>query len=169
VTSKIPSVTRITGTVNVPQKRKVPRLARVPHKSPVYGVVLSDCVFGFDTHYAGGRTVLCPGQEECEFCGKVKRQWIGLIAIAETTQVGYTWYQLTDLATGSLFRQLEEMQRPLFKCVLRLTRARPANNAPIVVSIDQYASSTCGVRNPVTPDDTLELVFNSPKSPPKKD
>lgn len=164
--SKIPSLTRIVGTADIPQQRKVPKLIRVPAKNPIYGAVVCDAIFGLTTHYIGGRTVLCQGDKDCEFHDGSSTKWYGLIAVASSA-TGVEWVQLTPAAADSLLRQLHEMQQPLFRTVVRLTRARPVFNAPIVVHVDQNARVASGITRPITPEATLELVFNSPKSSPK--
>jgi hypothetical protein len=164
--AKIPALTRIVGTTDIPQQRKVPKMIRVPAKTPIYGAVVSDAIFGLTTHFIGGRTVLCAGEDECEFHDDSSTKWYGLIAVASSAN-GVEWVQLTPAASESLLRQLQLAQQPLFRTVVRLTRSRPVFNAPIVVHVDPNARVASGITRPITPEETLELVFNSPKSSPK--
>jgi hypothetical protein len=89
-----------------------------------------------------------------------------LIAVASSAN-GVEWVQLTPAASESLLRQLQLAQQPLFRTVVRLSRSRPVFNAPIVVHVDPNARVASGITRPITPEETLELVFNSPKSSPK--
>ena len=164
--ARIPRLRPVLSAQDVPVQHKVPELIRVPAKPALVGHVLSDVIFRLPTHHVGGRTVICSEDDECNFCDAAELRFYGLIALWNRNSSHGVWVQLPAQAATSLLTELADSQLTLHGCVVRVGRERPVINAPVVISIDRYAQALGRLPKPWTPEETIERVFNSPKSAP---
>jgi hypothetical protein len=163
---KIPKLQPVRSPADVPIIRKVPALVKVPAHPPIVGTVISDVVFQMPTHYVGGRTTLCGGEDECEYCGSVELRFFGLLAVWDRNESQGKWVQLPAQAVAAFLNQLAEMQVPMHGVTVKIQRERKTIKSPVVISIDKYAQVQSRLPKPWTPEETIERIFSSPKSTP---
>jgi len=163
---RIPKLQPVRSPADVPISRKVPALVKVPAGKPIVGVVISDCIFQMPTHYVGGRTTLCGGEDQCEYCGSVELRFFGLIAVWDRNESQGKWVQLPAQAASHLLNELAELQVPLQGVTVRIARERNTVKSPVVISIDRYAQVQSRLPKPWTPEETIERIFSSPNSAP---
>lgn len=161
----VPRLNRVTSITDVPVERKVAEMIRVPAVDPICGAVVSDSIFALETHYVHPRTRICTGVRTCEFCNIIPIKWYGLIAVWDRNWTAPKWVQLTSQAAASLLQEVAARQLTLFGLCVRIGRQRKVKNAPIVISIDEYARVGSRLPKPMDPQETIERVFGT-KVPP---
>jgi hypothetical protein len=159
--SKIPRLKPVVSVNDIAVTRKVPEMVRVPAIDPIVGPVICEAIFSLPTHWAGGRTVICTGKEECEHCAHIGTKHYFLLAVWDRNESAAKWVQLTEHAAASLLNQIAELQIPLYGCVVRISRERKTLKAPITVVIDRYASVPGRLPKAIDPQETIERVFGS--------
>jgi len=164
--AKIPRLKMVSGPTDIPLKRKVAELIRVPWRTALYGPLCSEGIFAMPTHYIGDRTVLCEG-EQCEWCEAASNsKWYGIVAIFDRLSTAPVWCQLTEDAATSLDEQIKVLQMPFYGAVVRIGRTRAVYNAPITVTVEEHSRMSGRLVRAMVPDETLEKVFGSPNSTP---
>lgn len=62
----------------------------------VTAIIVSTEWFGFETHFWDGRTIACPGPDECLLCEKaLVKRWAGTIVIGRSGRRGFDLFPFT--------------------------------------------------------------------------
>ena len=161
---KLPRLNCVTDRKVIVVEKRVPELRRVPADKPVQGILVCTGPYHMPTHWVGNRTQICAGEGQCEHCPHVGIKHYFLVALLDKHNGEIAWYALTDQAADSLLYQMEQLQRPFFGSLVRLGRERKTMKAPQTVTVDSYSSVQGRLPKPQEPTETLERVFNSPRS-----
>jgi len=161
--AKIPRLRPVLSTDDITPQKRVPELIRVPAAKALTGILVCDSPFYMPTHFDGKFTVLCPGIDTCQLHTVRALRDYYLIALCDKNSGVVSWVQLSDHAAASLMRQIRDLERGFYGTCIKVGRERPHMQAPITVSVDQWANVSGRLRDPMTPEETLERVFNSPK------
>jgi len=161
--AKIPRLKAVSIHTEIKVQKRVPDLLRVPWEKPVIGIALCNSLFDFPTHYDGQFTRICPGEGECDLCGKRDLRQYYLIAVLDRNSGKLAWYQLTDRAAESLHRQLRDSEKALYGSIVKLGREKKTAKSAVVVELDLYSAPHGRIPKAVEPHETIERVFSSPK------
>jgi len=106
-------------------------------------------------------------RRQCEHCPHRGIKDYYLVALLDRNSGNVSWVELTEGAALDLLNQLRELEHEFYGAVVRIARERKTMKAPITVSIDINSKVHGRLRAPMEPSETLERVFNSPKSSSK--
>lgn len=164
----IPLLRPVSDPADIQPQKRVPELIRVPADKPLCGVLVCTAPFHMPTHWTGERTVICGGPNACEHCPHRGIKDYYLVALLDKLSGVVSWIELTEYAASSLLHQLQQAQRPFHGSVVKIQRERKTMKAPITVAVDLYANVHGRLPQPLEPSETLERVFNSPRSTTKR-
>jgi len=121
---------------NPPADVRVPYpIVRCSQGSTLNIVVVTERWVGLPTHYWGGHTVWCPGEDVCKAClsGQIKR-WQGYVLAHALDEGPVAIVHLTNLAA---FMILEYTQNDLniFALKIQLMRGKKAANSPLIATV----------------------------------
>jgi hypothetical protein len=162
--AKIPRLKMVADPAQIQPQKKLPELIRVPAEKPLKGILVCAAPFHMPTHWTGSRTILCGGEGQCEHCPHIGTKHYYLIALLDRNSGTITWVELTEHAALDLLNQLRELEREFYGSLICITRERKTMKAPIHVSVDINSKVHGRLPKPMDPEETLERVFNSPKS-----
>ena len=116
------------------EDHEAPKLYRVRGMIPVHVQILNRKYIGVDTHYWGGHTIACPGEETCKACGE------GLIAVWGGFIFGETWgggkvtlIALTPVMAATLTMNVTD-ERGLLGVKVTFRRKTNAANSGVITS-----------------------------------
>lgn len=162
--AKIPSLKLVADPAQIKPQKKLPELIRVPCDKPLKGILCCNGPFHMPTHWTGSRTVICTGEGQCEHCPHRGIKDYYLVALLDKNTGNVSWVELTEGAALDLLNQLRELEHTFYGAIVHIGRERKTMKAPITVSVDINSRVSGRLRAPMEPSETLERVFNSPKS-----
>jgi hypothetical protein len=124
-------------------------IIRTPAKGAISGIVTSEQVIGTWTHYWGGRTVPCEG-DNCEACSQaIGKRWHGYVGIYNPKAKKHVIFEFTANAAEP-FARFVELSKCLRGCGMKAERNGRRNNSP--VSITTWPADLTGIALPSAPD-----------------
>ncbi|MEE9472471.1 MAG: hypothetical protein V3V82_00625 [Acidimicrobiia bacterium] len=121
-------------STDVPKPGRGPSfpLKRTPQGRGIIAIVTSDDLVGCDTHWWGGHTVPCEG-EQCEaHKAGIPFRWHGYLSAVDTTSHLHFIFEMTAQAADT-FKDFRKAHGSLRGCIFEAKRLKSAHNSRVCI------------------------------------
>lgn len=131
------------------------RLIRTPQNGKIEGIILSEKPRAVWTHYYGGRTTPCRG-DDCQACAsEVPRRWHCYVMLWGPRSDAIVLFELTTSGAEPLYKHLQT-EATLRGLGITTRRMNGKPNGPVHLTI--MAASNAHLKLPKCPDEALALL-----------
>lgn len=107
-------------------------LKRTPPSRPIVALITSEDLIGCYTHFWGGHTVPCEG-ENCQACSEgIPYRWHGYLAAVDSSNRLHFIFEMTAQAAEA-FKDFKKANGTLRGCLFEARRLRPVANSRVCI------------------------------------
>lgn len=107
-------------------------LKRTPQGRGIIAIVTSDDLIGCDTHWWGGHTVPCEGQQCEAHKAGIPFRWHGYLSAVDTTSHLHFIFEMTAQA-ADVFKDFRKAHGTLRGCIFEAKRLKSAHNSRVCI------------------------------------
>jgi hypothetical protein len=154
------SKSRLRRQDRPPPVKRVTQIMTVTGNERISGVVISEAIWGFWTHWVNDRTRPCyKGRGHCDGCDqKAPSRWKGLIEVWENLKKPPVFVELTPSAAEELIAGLLDNDLRGSRVVIQ--RERNAKRAPLKVQFLEPYAGDVELPCPHDPQETLNRIWS---------